>query len=198
MRTISFSISRPYIQNTRPRAKKFFARPFSFVVRSLSASAVSVSWLMSTVWTLYLSRLPSSSGFDWYPAFLRFASTNAPELMMSVPASIRSLMFVLSPAGFIATSTSGASPGVWISFDEKWSWNPDTPNRLPAGARISAGKSGNVEMSLPASAAALANSLPVSCMPSPESPTNRITTRSSCFVSMLDPSLPGPTESVEP
>src|SRR6185503_16903808 len=80
--------------------------------------------------------------------------------------------------------TSGASPGVWISDDEKWSWNPETPNKLPAGARISAGKSGNVEMSLPASAAAFANSVPVSCIPSPESPVNRITTRSRCFVSI--------------
>ena len=76
----------------------------------------------------------------------------------------------MSAAGFIATSTSGASPGVKISLDEKWSWKPETPARLPAGARISAGKSGNVAMSLPAAAAALVNSVPVSCMPSPESP----------------------------
>src|SRR5688572_23907847 len=41
-------------------------------------------------------------------------------------------------------------------------------------------------MSLPASAAAFANSVPVSCMPSPESPAKRITTRSRCFVS-IDP-----------
>ena len=139
---------------------------------------------MSTAWTLYLSSEPSSSGFDAYAAFLRLASMNAPLLTISVPCSTRSLRFVLRPAGFIATSTSGASPGVWISDDEKWSWKPDTPNKLPAGARISAGKSGKVEMSLPASAAALANSEPVSCMPSPESPTNRITTRSRCFVSI--------------
>src|SRR5678810_152843 len=68
-----------------------------------------------------------------------------------------------------------------MSFDEKWSWNPDTPARLPAGARISAGKSGKVAMSLPAMAAALVNSVPVSCMPSPESPTNRMTTFSISF-----------------
>src|SRR5687768_2800874 len=109
---------------------------------------------------------------------------NAPVLTINVPASTRSLRFVLSAAGFIHTSTSGASPGVWISDDEKCSWNPETPNKLPAGARISAGKSGKVEMSLPASAAAFANSVPVSCMPSPESPAKRITTRSRCLVSI--------------
>jgi hypothetical protein len=42
-------------------------------------------------------------------------------------------------AGFIATSTSGASPGVWMSVLEKLSWKPDTPGSEPAGARISAG-----------------------------------------------------------
>ena len=40
----------------------------------------------------------------------------------------------------------------------------------PAGARISAGKSGSVERSLPRSAVSLAKRPPVSCMPSPESP----------------------------
>ena len=51
-------------------------------------------------------------------------------------------MFVLSAAGFVATKTSGWSPGVWISDDEKVIWKPDTPGSEPAGARISAGESG--------------------------------------------------------
>jgi hypothetical protein len=124
----------------------------------------------------------------------------APVLMISTPPSTRSLRLVLSAAGFIATSTSGASPGVWISLDEKCSWKPDTPNSEPAGARISAGKSGNVEMSLPASAAALVNSVPVSCMPSPESPANRITTRSRVWVldSMIQPSRKGKGKRSDP
>ena len=63
MRRISLSGSRPYIQNTRPSAKKFFARPFSLFESSVPSSAAVVRWLMSTAWTLYLSRLPSSSGF---------------------------------------------------------------------------------------------------------------------------------------
>ena len=81
-----------------------------------------------------------------------------------------------SAAGFIATSTSGASPGVWMSKLEKRSWNALTPGSVPAGARISAGKSGNVAMSLPISAVVRVNWSPVSCIPSPESPANRMTT----------------------
>ena len=48
--------------------------------------------------------------------------------------------------------TSTSSPAVKMSWLENWSWNPDTPSRVPAGARISAGKSGMVAMSLPSSA----------------------------------------------
>ena len=49
---------------------------------------------------------------------------------------------------------------------------------MPAGARISAGKSGRVDRSLPSSAEVLVNWVPVSCMPSPESPAKRMTTSS--------------------
>ena len=48
----------------------------------------------------------------------------------------------MSAAGFMATSTFGESPGVRMSWSEMWTWNADTPARVPAGARISAGKSG--------------------------------------------------------
>ncbi len=54
-----------------------------------------------------------------------------------------------SAAGFIATSTLGASPGVVMSWSEMWTWNADTPAIVPAGARISAGKFGKVARSLP-------------------------------------------------
>ena len=66
----------------------------------------------------------------------------------------------MSAAGFIATSTSGASPGVWMSFEEKLIWKPETPGSEPAGARISAGKSGSVAMSLPKTAAVRVNWVP--------------------------------------
>ena len=78
----------------------------------------------------------------------------------------------------MATSTFGASPGVVISWSEMWTWNADTPARVPAGARISAGKSGRVLRSLPHRALALVKRSPVSCIPSPESPANRMITRS--------------------
>ena len=52
---------------------------------------------------------------------------------------MRSLRFVLRAAGFIATSASGLSPGVWMSLLENESWKPDTPGSEPVGARISAG-----------------------------------------------------------
>src|SRR5215831_17886700 len=60
-----------------------------------------------------------------------------------------------------------------------WTWNDDTPANVPAGARISAGKLGNVARSLPNAAESSVNRSPTNCMPSPESPANRITTRSS-------------------
>src|SRR2546422_4554597 len=62
-----------------------------------------------------------------------------------------------------------------------WIWNAETPASVPAGARISAGKSGSVDRSLPNTALALVKRSPVSCMPSPESPANRMTTRSSSW-----------------
>src|SRR6478672_3175354 len=56
---------------------------------------------------------------------------------MTVPPRGRSPRFALSAAGFIATSTVGASPGVTTVWSAKCSWNADTPGSVPAGARIS-------------------------------------------------------------
>src|SRR5438094_3979 len=78
----------------------------------------------------------------------------------------------------MATRTSRSSPGVKTSLDAKLSWNALTPASVPAGARISAGKSGRVARSFPANADSVVNCMPVTCMPSPESPAKRITTRS--------------------
>ena len=58
---------------------------------------------------------------------------------MTVALGARSRTFTFSAAGFIVTSTSGVSPGVWTSSDENWIWKPETPGSVPAGARISAG-----------------------------------------------------------
>ena len=91
-------------------------------------------------------------------------------------------MFTFRAAGFIATRTSGLSPGVNISRLEKCSWKPLTPASVPAGARISAGKSGRVLRSLPANALSFVKCVPASCMPSPESPANR----NDNFVTLFD------------
>src|SRR5688500_5938454 len=63
-----------------------------------------------------------------------------------------------------------------MSLDENWIWYPLTPASVPAGARISAGKSGSVLMSLPSSADVSVNCIPASCIPSPLSPAKRIVT----------------------
>jgi hypothetical protein len=48
----------------------------------------------------------------------------------------------------------------------------------PGGRADLAGKFGSVDRSLPNDAVSEVNRSPVSCMPSPESPANRMTTRS--------------------
>jgi hypothetical protein len=68
---------------------------------------------------------------------------------------------------------------VSIAQEPKLIWKAETPNVVPCGARISAGKSGNVARSLPASAVDRVNCPPVSCIPSPLSPAKRTTTASS-------------------
>src|SRR5437588_10268599 len=97
---------------------------------------------------------------------------------------------VFKAAGFIATRTLGESPGVRLSREAQWIWNADTPASVPAGARISAGKLGSVARSFPSTAVASVNLLPASCIPSPESPANRITTRSRSWIVLLMPSRP--------
>src|SRR5215210_4482768 len=65
-----------------------------------------------------------------------------------------------------------------MSREAKWIWKAETPWGVPAGARISAGKSGSVARSLPATAVSSVKRLPTTCIPSPESPAKRTTTRS--------------------
>src|SRR6476646_9817465 len=164
-----------------PSANMFFARSASRAVTpSMSFNAPTVIEVSCTACTCQPSSDPSSSGLVSYPAFFRLRSVNASVSTISVPPFGRSCRFVFSAAGFMATSTSGWSPGVRMSWSAKCSWKPDTPGSEPAGARISAGKSGNVARSLPESAVSEVKRPPVSCMPSPESPAKRMTTDSSC------------------
>src|SRR5438445_5158901 len=77
-----------------------------------------------------------------------------------------------------------------MSVEEKWIWNPDTPASVPAGARISAGKSGSVLMSLPTSADVSVNCVPANCMPSPLSPAKRTVTDGSATTGFGWPLVP--------
>src|SRR6266850_4884290 len=150
----------------------------SRVERPKALTASAVSRVMSTVSTWYGASEPSSIGLAGKPALARLRSVNAPVSTTIVPPSRRSFRATLSAAGFMATSTSTASPGVVTSTPPKWIWNADTPYVVPAGARISAGKSGKVVRSFPARAASTVKREPVTCIPSPESPANRMTTDS--------------------
>ena len=109
---------------------------------------------------------------------------NASSLAMIVAPRSSVARFAFSAAGFIATSTFGVSPGVRMSREAKWIWNAETPGIVPAGARISAGKSGSVARSFPSSGGGVGEASPTSCMPSPESPAKRTTTRSRDFTGL--------------
>jgi hypothetical protein len=55
------------------------------------------------------------------------AAVKASSLTSSVPPASTLGRLALSAAGFIATSTSGWSPGVRMSRELKWIWKADTP-----------------------------------------------------------------------
>ena len=63
----------------------------------------------------------------------RRATVNSSALAMMSAPSGRSAMLALSAAGFIATSTFGASPGVMMSWSAKCSWNDETPGQRAGG-----------------------------------------------------------------
>ena len=86
-----------------------------------------------------------------------------------------------SAAGFIATSTSGASPGREdVVVGEVHLEGRDARQR--AGGRADLGREVRAASTGRCRAAPVSevNRSPVSCMPSPESPAKRMTTRSSC------------------
>ena len=135
----------------------FFERSASRGVTSTSFSAPTVSDVSGTAWTLVLveravlERVLRVAGLLEVPVGERVGVDDQRAALRQVA------MFVLSAAGFIATRTFGSSPGVRMSWSEKWIWKPETPGSEPAGARISAGKSGSVEMSLPSTAVSVVN-----------------------------------------
>ena len=109
------SLGRWYIHDCRPSANMFLDRSASFLDNPVSASAPIVRVAMATSCTWYCSSEESSSGFAAYPTFVRLRLLNSSVLTISTPPGGRSAMLALSAAGFIATSTSGRSPGVRMS-----------------------------------------------------------------------------------
>ena len=135
-------------------------------------------------------------GLPRIPALARFSGVNPSSSTIRIPPGWRSATFTFSAAGFIATRTNGASPGVRTSSSPKLTWNPLTPPSDPAGARISDGTSGSVRTTAPLMATMSANWLPATCIPSPESPANRTVAErawTNCFVPAA---LPGMVVSV--
>ena len=173
--SISGCRSRSNIHSDSPSVHMFLQRSASLLPSPNGFTASSVSCEMLSVITCHLARLPSVSGSASYFAFARLRALNSPWSAITSPPAFSASTLVFSAAGFIATSTSSMSPAVSIAVDPKLIWNADTPNNVPSGARISAGKSGKVARSFPASAVDNVNCPPVSCIPSPESPAKRTT-----------------------
>ena len=182
----------------------FLARAASLRERPNCLTASTVMPVRSTGWTAYVASESSSRGLAVYPALVRLRAEKSWVSTMIVAPGGRSPRLARRAAGFIATSTSGASPGVRMSWSAKWTWNDETPGSVPCGARISAGKFGRVERSLPKAADSWVKRSPVSCMPSPESPAKRMMTRSSCLTclvtsrALLDLAHQWPATSVRP
>ena len=109
----------------------FFERSASFRESPNSFSASTVIELSATGCTCQDSSVPSSTGLAAYPTLARFRLVNSSVLTMIVLPRGRSARLALSAAGFIATSTSGASPGVSTSWSAKCSWKLETPGSVP-------------------------------------------------------------------
>jgi hypothetical protein len=125
------SVGRPYIHESIPSANMFFARAASLRDRPNSLTASTVMSVSSKACTAYSSSASVSSGSSAYPAFFRFRLVKSWLSTMIVAPFFRSPRFALSAAGFIATSTSGESPGVRMSWSAKCTWNEDTPGSVP-------------------------------------------------------------------
>ncbi len=115
--------------------------------------------VIGTLKTWYPSSEPSVVGSLAYPAFSTLRWVKASSFTITTPPGSTLARSAFRAAGFIATSTSAWSPGVVMSVDANWIWNAETPCTVPAGARISAGKSGRVARSLPSTAVARGESV---------------------------------------
>src|ERR1700738_1761625 len=93
------SVGRVYIQDTRPRAKKFLDRSASRGLAPVGLTASRVRLVMGTSFGLSPASDPSVRGLAEYPALARLRSSKASALTMSVPPPERSSTLVLRAAG---------------------------------------------------------------------------------------------------
>ena len=129
-KAIVVSVGRPYIHDSRPRANMFFARAASLRERPNSLTASTVIPVRSSGCTAYAAERVvverarrRSRPWRGCGAVKSWVST------MIVAPWGRSPRLARSAAGFIATSTSGASPGVRMSWSAKCTWNDETPGQ---------------------------------------------------------------------
>ena len=109
------SVGREYIQESRPRANMFFDRPASLRESSPPSSASSVICVRSRACTEKPSRVPSVIGFEFHPMRASARSLKSCVSMIKVAPLGMSPRLAFRAAGFIATRTSGRSPGVRMS-----------------------------------------------------------------------------------
>ena len=93
----------------------FFVRPASLRPSPKGFAAAVAIPVKSREWTFQASREPSVSGLEAQPTFARFRFVKSPSSTMITPPWGRSPRLAFRAAGFMATSTSGRSPGVTMS-----------------------------------------------------------------------------------
>ena len=117
------STGRVYIQESSPRAKKFFDRSASRglapgLLGRLDASARSSAPRRR----VKPSSEPSVERVGGVAGLVQVALVEGVAVDDERAAGLQVARLALRAAGFIATSTSGASPGVRMSWSEMWTW----------------------------------------------------------------------------
>ena len=179
--------ARWYIHDSSPSANMFFAR--SGVLAGQAELGSSASTVMrgqrDRVHLVGVQRCRRSSGFASYPtlARLRFGELVGVDDDRRRRGAGRAGWPSARP-GSSRPARRARRPGSGCRGRRSAAGTRDARAGCPAGARISAGKFGSVDRSLPNAAVSEVNRSPVSCMPSPESPANRMTTRWVCLTSV--------------
>ena len=132
------SRGRPNSQQIRPRANMFLHRSMALLSSSVPARELFTIEVIATGTSCWVmpNSLKGSSVLN--AAFSRSLFSNESVSKRMTPFDLTYFTFVFRAAGFMATNTSALSPGVYTPFP-MCTWNPDTPPRVPCGARISAG-----------------------------------------------------------